>query len=429
MNLHCAGSAFVDIIVERLDCGVAKISLLERMDIERTNRIDLPDVIQSFLRRLFHLAALIGLPVLSLSGQIDTSRTLTSVVAALDSAAEVQGFSGVFLFAALDGQGGRVLDARSHGIADRASAAPVTLGTQFITASTAKSLTAVAILRLVQEHRISLDEKIGHYLPDSLFPAARGNEITARELLTHTAGMGDLVRSPAFRTAPESFTSLRQLLMLIRKEPAVGPIGAFRYGDSDYLLLGAIIEQVTGRSFADAMDDLVFRPADMAHSGFHIWPRPPGLAHGYTTRRLGAVTYPNARDSSAPLAANDPILPRVGVPGSVAYTTAEDLMRFADGLATGRLLAEPQVRDLWSGHVETGQGDQNAANAGYGLGFFVGKAGRQRLINHGGTGPGIDVAFDIYPDLRYAFIALSNEDPPGAQQLRSLVRQALSRLP
>src|SRR5262249_25034982 len=143
----------------------------------------------------------------------------------------------------------------------------------------------------------------------------------------------------------------------------------------------------------------------------------------------GDPSYARASADAAPaLHVNDVMLPRVGVPGSVAYTTAPDLMRFADALLAHRLLSANATRDLWTDRVQTGQGATNPANAAYGYGFFLGPLGPHRVINHGGTGPGIDNVLDIYPDLGLALIVLANLDPPAAQDLRRVFRDAISAL-
>jgi CubicO group peptidase (beta-lactamase class C family) len=165
----------------------------------------------------------------------------------------------------------------------------------------------------------------------------------------------------------------------------------------------------------------------MAGSTYNLAPRPSDAAHGYTTRNLGGPSYSRpGRDSEPPLHVNDGILPGVGVPGSVAYTTAPDLMRFADAVWSHRLLSDTATAQLWTALVATGQEGTNPANAAYGYGFFVGHLGDHRIVNHGGTGPGIDNVFDVYPELRLVVIVLANLDPPAAQDLRQLVRDDIA---
>ncbi|HEX4633811.1 MAG TPA: serine hydrolase domain-containing protein [Gemmatimonadales bacterium] len=338
-------------------------------------------------------------------------------------------FSGVVLVGMLNGRGGRVLFARANGIADRGTGAANAVGTRFVTGSVAKTFVAVGALKLVDAGTLALDTAVSRYLPDSVYSHARGDSITVRELLTHTAGLGDVVTGPAFRASPGAITRFEQLLGLVRADSSVGPVGSFVYGGDDYLLLGAILARASGQTFADYMRHAVFEAAGMANTGYILVPRPGDLARGYTTRNLGGPAYARPGDpNGAPLHANDPILPGVGVPGAVAYTTATDLMHFADALWSHRLVSDGALAALWSPQVLTGQGDRNPANRAYGFGFFVGTDGSQRLVNHGGTGPGVDVAFDIYPDLGCVVVVLANLDPPAAQDVRAFVRRAFAEV-
>ena len=364
------------------------------------------------------------------SAVAQTARELQPILDRLDSAITVRGangqFSGVVSVARLDGRGGEVLYSRAIGTADRSNGSPITTTTRFVTASVAKTFTAVSILQLVDAGRLRLGAPIGQYLPASVLPPGR-TDVTVAELLTHTAGIADVVSSPAFRRAPASLVVYDQLLALVRADTTPIAPGAFRYGDGDYVVLGALLQRIAGQSFADYVAEYLFGPMGMRGSTYILTPRSADAAHGYTTRNLGGPTYSRpGRDREPPLHANDGILPGVGVPGSVAYTTAPDLVRFADALLSRRLLSDSATTQLWSERVATGQERTNPANEAYGFGFFVGRVGNTRIVNHGGTGPGIDNVFDIYPELRLAIIVLANLDAPAAQGLRQLVRDAIA---
>jgi D-alanyl-D-alanine carboxypeptidase len=303
----------------------------------------------------------------------------------IDSVAVSQKFSGVIMVGETDGD----MDfARSYGMGNR-------VDTKFVTASVAQTFTAVAVLMLVQDGKIALDAPLSRYLSDSVYPRDRADRMTIRQLLTHTAGLGPgAVRLPQFRAAPRSFTSLDQIIALIRAQPLAGDTGHFAYSGADCDLLGAVIEHVSGQSFPDFVRDRVFRWAGMTNSSFDISNRPTNLAR-----------------------VNEAMLPRIGLPEAVAYTDARDLYLFA-----GTLLRRP-LPGLFTDTVTTGQEGPNHA---YGYGFFVGKVGQKRIVNHGGTGPGIDNAFDIYPDLDLFVIILSDQDPPAAQNIRQYLRDGIA---
>src|SRR5262249_10363518 len=145
--------------------------------------------------------------------------------------------------------------------------------------------------------------------------------------------------------------------------------------------------------------------------------RPDGLARGYTRRDLGGPAY-GAGDATTP---NDPILPTLASPGAGAWTTAGDLLRFAEAIRMGTLPGSSDEK-LLVGRVPTGGESPNDRD---GFGFFEGRIGTLRVVSHGGTGPGIDACFDLYPELQTVLIVLSNLDPPACQGLRDAVRAAL----
>jgi CubicO group peptidase (beta-lactamase class C family) len=344
----------------------------------------------------------------------------------LDSSASARArsglFSGVAILAKIGGDapvGGSVMVERIAGFADRVHSVPISPTTQFVTASVAQSFTAVAIEQLVDRGVVALDAPVSQYLADSVYPRASTDRITVRQLVLHEGGLGSIVANPVFRANAAHFATFGDVLALMRRDTSATEPGPFRYADADNVLLAMIVEETTGLSFVRYMREHVFGPAGMTGSGFDIWPRPPRLAHGYTTRNTDATR------ASSSLHANDAILPHVGLPGSVAYSTAPDLVRFADALARHTLLSAERLAELWAPAVQTGQTD---ANRSYGFGFFVGRVGQARILNHGGTGPGIDNAFDIYPDLGLAVIILANLDPPAAQDIRRLTRDAIAAL-
>ncbi len=386
------------------------------------------------LTRALVILGLIALPSAGLlSGQGVPDSALGAALNGLDTIlrhrADSGSFSGTVLVAALDGKGGRPLFTRAYGKADRTTGKPIEAGTAFITASTAKAFVAAGVMRLVDQGKLSLDAPVSRYLADSVFPHRRADSITIRQLLTHTAGLGNVVASPAFRSSPGALTRFDQIVALVRADSTRYAAGTFHYGDNDYILLGAVIAQVSRQSFADYMAKEIFGPAGMRSTSYAVIPRPDYLAHGYTVRNIGGSTYARTDSASGiPLRVNDPILPGVGVPGTVAYTTAPDLMHFADALWAHHLVSADAVQALWTGQVPTGQGDQNPMNREYGFGFFVGVNGPHRMVNHGGTGPGIDNGFDIYPDLGCVVVVLSNLDPPAGQTVRLTIREALAKV-
>jgi CubicO group peptidase (beta-lactamase class C family) len=160
------------------------------------------------------------------------------------------------------------------------------------------------------------------------------------------------------------------------------PGAEFRYTDGDSVVLGAIIERVTGQDYYDYVEAHVFGPAGMTDSGFVLAPRPTNLAVGYTSRgRDGS----RSSEPGQALSENSAMLPAKAGPGAAAYSTADDLSRFGSALLQGRLLPQEVSTVLLEGQVPTGE---TGPRAHYGFGFFDGNSQNIRVVNHGGTGQG-----------------------------------------
>jgi len=324
-------------------------------------------------------------------------------------------FSGVVTVA----EDGQVVFEHTYGLADRSSRAPNRPDTKFIVASVTQTFTAVATLQLVSQGKISLNASLSEYLPD--YPNEAARRATVRQLLAHTAGVGSVVTAEAFRRAPRNFRNLSDYVRLVASEPLTNEPGArFRYTDGDCVLLGAIIERTSGVSYYDYVRDHVFRPANMNDTGFDLVPRPRELARGYTVRELGG---PVVGGSNGHPRDNAAILPTKASPGVAAYSTGPDLLRFGTALLGRRLLNAQASDDLFEGRVLTGD---EGPREHYGFGFFDGNFANVRIVNHGGTGPGVDVGFDLYPELGFVVVVMSNDDPPTAQRVRDELRRNLS---
>ena len=334
-------------------------------------------------------------------------RATQDLLRAADARGQAGTFSGVVLLA----YRGQPLMEKAYGLADREAGTPVTTGTRFVTASVTQTFTAVAVMQLLADGKISAETTLGTLLSD----VVRGDisRVTVGQLLTHTGGVQGGVRSAAFRKDPAGFGRLDDYVQLAMSEP-LKPGQAFGYSDGGYALLGKVVQRVSAEPFETYLGAHIFQPAGMQQTVFRLRPPPSQLAHGYTTRDGGALTP------------NDRFLPTAASPGSAAASTAEDLLKFEEALRLHRLLEGGATADLLKGRVSTGL---DAPNDRFGYGFFDGQVGTLHVIQHGGTGPGIDVCFDLYPDLEATLIILANLDPPAAQALRDVVRADLSGKP
>jgi CubicO group peptidase (beta-lactamase class C family) len=172
------------------------------------------------------------------------------------------------------------------------------------------------------------------------------------------------------------------------------PGARLEYSNYGYLLLGAIIERVSGRDYYDYVREHVYRPAGMTDSdSYELDTDPANIVTGYMDAAKGE------RRSNAFM------LPVKGLPSGLGYATALDLVRFHQALTRGVLLDSTQLTRVW-----TGVKPYSDPNSEYGLGFIVSRYNGTRIIGHGGGWVGITNKYDMYPDLGYTVVILSNID-------------------
>lgn len=313
---------------------------------------------------------------------------IDALVAKADEQAAKDAFSGVLLVA----NGDEVLLQRAWGLADRAAETPVTPDTKFRLGSMNKMFTAVATLQLVEAGKLSLDGTVGQYLPD--YPNAEVAQVTIRQLLTHTGGTGDFF-GPEFDERRLSLKTHDDYVRLFGERAPTHPPGTEpRYSNYGFLLLGKIIEQVSGKSYYDYIDAHVFSPAGMRDSGSS--PEEvavPGRAVAYM-RQDGAWT--DAADT----------LPYRGTAAGGGYSTAGDLLKFARALLEGKLLSPELLAEATRNQTPW-----------YGYGFMAREQEGVRMFGHAGGAPGMNGDLRIYPDLGVVVVGLANVDPPAADRL------------
>ena len=333
------------------------------------------------------------------------SAFVAALRARLEAATEAGEFSGAVLVA----RDGRTLFEGAYGLADRERRIPNTPLTQFRVGSMNKMLTAVAALQLVQVGTLRLDAPLGTYLPD--YPNTEvASQVTPHHLLTHTGGTGDIF-GPAFTAHRSELRTTEDYLRLYgTRGLQFAPGARWAYSNYGFVLLGAAVERVGGKSYYDHVAERVLAPAGMTATGSA--PEDslvPGRSVGYTRQ-----VVPGA------LVSNAPTLPYRGTPAGGGYSTVGDLARFAAALREHRLLDSAHTARLLAGKVAIGPGVR------YAYGFFDRVVGGRRFVGHGGGAPGMngDLAFE--PDGGYVVVVLSNLDPPAAGQVAAFI---LDRLP
>jgi CubicO group peptidase (beta-lactamase class C family) len=315
----------------------------------------------------------------------------TELLAALgkrlgDAAAKDQ-FSGAVLVA----RNGKVIFRAAHGMADREKQIPNTPETRFRMGSMNKMFTATAILQLVQGGKLKLDAPLGTYLTD--YPnKAVATKVTLHHLLTHTGGTGDIF-GPEFTARRLELRTLNDYVKLYgARGLGFEPGSKWEYSNYGFLLLGVIVERISGQTYYDYVRDHLYKPAGMTASGSE--PENvlvPNRSKGYM-RQKGAWVL------------NTDTLPYRGTSAGGGYTTVEDLLRFATALAGHKLLNAHYTDLLTTGKVETGGGGK------YAYGFGDNAVGGVRYFGHSGGAPGMNGDLRIFPQSGYVVIALANMD-------------------
>ena len=294
------------------------------------------------MKRLLPLFVAIAVATSCVTGGSDGARpSPPSAVAAIDAylaGLNDDNFSGAIVVA----KDFVPVASKATGYADRARGAPAATITPFNIGTLTKVFTAVAIGRLVDLGKVSLDDPLTKYLPT--YPRQMGDHITIAMLLGQTAGTGDYLEDPGYPGVRDSFVSLSELIAAVNTNVPAGtvPGKTFAPSTTGYLLLGAVIEKASGRDFYDYMDNEVFAKAGVA-AGFlrntEEERNDRGFALGYK---------PDESD-------NWSTLPLRGTPAVGAYASAPDLLSFHKALAAGALVKAETLKRLVLVPPATGQ--------------------------------------------------------------------------
>jgi CubicO group peptidase (beta-lactamase class C family) len=354
------------------------------------------------------MGATAGLGALSLGGLGRAGDNGGSIAARLDAAVEQSIIDADFSGALMLKRGDQILYQRAVGQADRVFGVANRIDTRFNVASLGKMFTATAILRLVEQERIDLDAPILRYLPD--YPVrATAERITARQLLSHSSGVGNYWEAIAEKPS-QAFVEARDFLPLFAHQPLeFTPGERFGYSNSGYVILGLIVEALTGEAYADHIRRTLFEPLGMGGSG--DWPLDlvvPNRADGYT------------RDEAVPGAWRNNLFVNQfrGNPSGGGYSTVDDLSTFITALGDGRLMS-PQTRAT----ATTGLFDRGRGR--YGLGFVEETINGHRMV--GNTGGHFGIAGEVwrYEDLDVTFAMLTNGEVDGYWGMNVAVKDIL----
>jgi CubicO group peptidase (beta-lactamase class C family) len=292
-------------------------------------------------------------------------------------------------------QNGKLALAKAYGDARLDPKTPAAAPMRFSIGSVSKQFLAGAILLAAEDGKLSLDDRVGKYLPG----LTRANDVTVRQLLSHTAGYQDYYPQdylPPFMLEPVSAAGI--LDRWANKPLDFEPGTAWQYSNTGFVAAGRVLEKATGQAAIDFLRQRIFTKLDM-QSIYDLDHQPlgPTDAKGYIRYAIGPL-HPVTPEASGWLFAA----------GELAMTAA-DLAKWDAALINGTLLSPKSFRDLMTPIFL-----KNGATTSYGLGIGVGETGGHPRLSHGGAVSGFTTLNTIYPDLKIAVVVLSNKDGSSA---------------
>ncbi len=282
----------------------------------------------------------------------------------VDSLAAAQQFSGVVLIA----RGGSPVVEKAYGTGNN-------IETAFNLGSINKLFTQIAIRQLAAQGKINLDSTLGRYWPD--YPNVGARRATIRQILDHRSGIGgDIFAAPAGKTRHDVRSLADYFGLFARDSLEFAPGARQEYSNAGYIVLGLLIERLSGQSYYDYVRTHIYEPAGMTRTApYPIDSLPPNTAIGYT------------KDGSR----NTDLLPGRGSSAGGGYSTAHDLLRFLNAVRAGKIA--------------------NAPGAG--------------MIGIAGGAPGLNAVMEGELAGGYDVIVLANSDPPAAERMSRALRERL----
>jgi CubicO group peptidase (beta-lactamase class C family) len=341
------------------------------------------------------LSSSVGLQAQSKADRID---------ALMEKYLEYGQFNGSLLVA----EGGRLLLKKGYGYANFEWEIPCAPDTKFRIGSITKQFTSMLIMRHVEKGEIGLDDPLMKYLP--AYPKEQG-KVTVRHLLNHTSGIPSYTGIMDIRSN-RSFYPLDSLIAVFSARPLeFDPGTRYRYNNSGYVLLGAILEKVTGRSYEQLLREEILEPLGMENTGYdHAEPIITRRAAGYD--RTGGLRNTQFVDMSLPYAAG------------AMYSTVEDLFRWDRALYADRLISEKSKAEYFKPGLN-----------GYAFGWVIGtiRLGRSadsvETISHGGGINGFSTLIVRIPAQQHLIVLFNNTGPVPLHEIATAIAGILYEKP
>ncbi|MFI5237552.1 MAG: serine hydrolase domain-containing protein [Ignavibacteriales bacterium] len=297
-------------------------------------------------------------------------------------------------------KGEKILFKEYYGFADVEKKIPITNKTLFNVASGGKMFTALCIAKLVEINKLSYDDKITKYLT-GFSDESKADKITIHHLLSHTSGISEYW-SGQNDAAVYSATNIDDHLRLVLKSGFdFEPGTAYQYCNSNFILLGAIIEKVTGKSFYDFVQETIFNSAEMNQSG-------------YFNHASNNTATPLARGENE----TDWIEAVHGIKGSSAggsYSNTTDILKFSSAIKNNKIISKKTFQNMIT---SKNSGIKEPMDVDYGYGFILSKSSLELGYGHGGTADGVNFEFRYFPESDITFIMFCNQNNGAYDDLK-----------
>ena len=357
--------------------------------------------------RHIYAAALLAGALATPTARAQDARTLVRYVDSIANAAIAEKRTAGVSVAVV--KNGRTIVAKGYGFADLENDVPATAATVYRIGSVTKQFTSAAIMRLMEQGKLSLDDTLQKFFPN--FPA-QGNRVTVRHLLNHTSGIRSYTSlGPRWARVIRLDLAPDSMVALFANEPFdFKPGDAYRYNNSGYFLLGMIIEKLSGKTYAQYVKDEFFTPLGLESTIYcDQAPLIKRRAQGYATQPGGGFINAEPLSMTQPYAA-----------GSLC-STVTDLVKWTEALSSGKVVS-PASYKLMTTPVSLNDGKPMA----YGFGLGTGLLGGHRQVSHNGGINGFVSELHHYPDDSLITVVLTNTGALTAIELeRRIARRAL----
>jgi CubicO group peptidase (beta-lactamase class C family) len=338
-------------------------------------------------------------------GPLSEDQLLTEIEDIMERLIARDAFSGAVLVA----RGDKVLFKRASGEASKRFHVPNKIDTKFNLGSMNKMFTATAIVQLEEKGLLSFEDLISNYVDESWLPNKITSKIKVHHLLTHTSGLGSYFNDDFVKGSRTLYRNIDDFKPLIKDDqPDFEPGERWRYSNSGMLLLGVVIESVTGQDYFDYIREHIYGPAGMTNSDCYEMDYPvENLAIGYSPKPESEWGWQNNYFKHS----------IKGGPAGGGFSTVGDLHRFALAILGGKLVSKKSLDIMWE--------PQGSDYYGYGFGIEDGDGGK--IVGHDGGFAGINGNLDIFVDKGYIVAVLANVDngaSPLAGRINALVKRA-----